>query len=91
MLIYDADKVRGQTVEYKGVSGHTIYRTIPIRASEIKWIDVTTGEVLIRDTRFTARAGWLSRSLGYSTGVNGSCGPSKESDLVLKKLNVKKL
>ena len=73
------------------MSGHTIYRIIPIRASEIKWFDVTTGEVLIRDTLFTAKAGWLSRSLGYSRGINGSCGASKESDLVLEKLNVKKL
>ncbi len=93
MLVYDSEKVRGKSIEYKGVSVDKIYKIIPIWVTQSEWTEPGAAQVLIVRKKYDAMGGWLSRLIGFPEGsppytFDGTCNSFKAYDQLLKKLNI---
>lgn len=92
MLIYDEDKVRGKSLQYKFVPRKKINKILVIKEISSEWVDPKTGEVFITRRMYYARGGWLSKliSAGKPLTFSDHCSPKGYYEL-FKKLDVKKL
>ncbi len=96
LLIYDADKVRGASVQYKDVPSYSVDDMIlPVRVTQGEWVNPDSGEVLITHRIFYSSGGWLSRLIRFPEGnspltFNGQCDLREYYEL-FDKLNIKEL
>jgi len=92
MLIYDAKKIKGRSVQYKAMPSYNIDKIINITVVHSQWVAPQTGEVLIEHRMFHAKSGWLYRLVGLTGfgSLNGHC-DLKEYYELFEKLEIKKL
>lgn len=91
MLIYDAEKVKGKTVQYKSMPSYSITgKMLPIRVTHTQFVDPKTNAVLIEYRIFRARRGWLVKSIGWPHSLNRRCS-SKEYYQLFEKLDITKV
>jgi hypothetical protein len=96
LLVYDTEKVRRSTIQYKNVTVYRIKKIIPIWVTESQWVSPDTGEILIISRKYDAKGGWLSRFIGFPEGsppytFYGSCSYLNEFSQLIKKFNINKL
>jgi len=95
-LIYDVEKVRGKTVLWSGMPRTKIKNTIiPIEESIVDWVDVNTGEILIKYKEYYATGGWLSRFIAFNSVTrpytfHGVCGVKDELIQLQNELNIER-
>lgn len=92
LLVYDAEKVRGKTLQQRfGPDYYINGKMLPIKVTESQWFDPTTKEVLLTRNIFYARGGWLLRSIGWTGSFNGSCDLISQSSRIMTELNVTRI
>ncbi len=91
LLVYDAEKVKGKTLETNEATTRTINKIIPIRELTREWFDPETNEVLIKHKILHVGGGWLTRLLGLPAySFNGDC-DTREYYEMFDRLNITKI
>lgn len=65
LLEYDAEKIAGKTIKTIPTKNYHVDNIlVPIWVTHTRWVDYTTGEILIDHKIMYSKGGWLSRSIG---------------------------
>jgi hypothetical protein len=93
-LVFEPEEVRGKTVIWSGYKKRKIQNTIlEITEKVVKWQEVDSDKVLIKDISYSAKGGWLSRAIAFNNittpyTFKGNCSPHNEFKELKKTLNI---